>query len=173
MDIFIRSVAVLSRICGAIAAAMILVSVLVVCHMVFFRYVMQASVTWQTEFVTYALLASTLIGSPYVLLLRGHVNVDLLPLCFGHKGRLVLALIASLIALSFCIIAAWTGYALWFEAWENNWTSDSISSPPLWIPYLCLPIGFGVLVLQYLADILSLITGRAMPFGPAAVEAGE
>jgi TRAP-type C4-dicarboxylate transport system permease small subunit len=172
MDMFIRSVAMISRVCGLFAAVMILMSVLVVCQMVFMRYVLQASVIWQTEFVTYALLAATLIGSPYVLLLRGHVNVDLLPLCLGHKGRFALALISSLLALVFCIAAAWTGYELWHESLENNWTSDSVWSPPLWIPYLCLPVGFGVLVLQYIADIISLLTGRDMPFGMSP-EPGE
>ena len=32
-------------------------------------------------------------------------------------------------------------------------------------PYLAMPIGFGILSLQYIADIISLITGRDMPFG--------
>jgi len=35
----------------------------------------------------------------------------------------------------------------------------------LWIPYLAMPIGFGVMSLQYLADLLSLLRGEALPFG--------
>ncbi len=35
----------------------------------------------------------------------------------------------------------------------------------LWIPYLSMPIGLGLLVLQYLAELLCLVTGRAPPFG--------
>ena len=35
---------------------------------------------------------------------------------------------------------------------------------PLWIPYLSLPLGIGLLSLQYVADILALLTGQAMPF---------
>ena len=34
---------------------------------------------WQTDFVTYSLVAATFIGSPFVLMTRGHVNVDVLP----------------------------------------------------------------------------------------------
>jgi TRAP-type C4-dicarboxylate transport system permease small subunit len=35
----------------------------------------------------------------------------------------------------------------------------------LWIAYAPIPLGIGLLCLQYLADILCLATGRAMPFG--------
>lgn len=165
MDLYIRWVSTLSRACGIAAAAMVLISVLVVCQMVFLRYVLQASVIWQTEFVTFLLLGATLIGSPYVLLLRGHVNVDLLPQYLGHRGRFTLAMIAAILSLVFCLVGAWTGYEFWYEAWEGGWHTDTIWGPPLWIPYLVMPIGFGILSLQYIADILSLATGRDMPFG--------
>jgi TRAP-type C4-dicarboxylate transport system permease small subunit len=36
---------------------------------------------------------------------------------------------------------------------------------PLWIPYLSIPLGIGLLSLQYVADILALASGDAMPFG--------
>lgn len=165
IDGFIKSVAWLSRLCGIAAGGMIVISVLVVCQMVFLRYVLEESVIWQTEFVTYLLIAATIVGSPYVLLTRGHVNVDLLPIYFGQRGRYVLAIIASLLAFAFCVTAAWTGYLEWYEAWDNRWLSDTMWEVRLWIPYLAMPVGFGLLALQYVADIISLITGREPPFG--------
>ena len=62
---------------------------LVVCQMVFVRYVLNQNTIWQTDFVTYSLIAATFIGSPYVLLTRGHVNVDVLPLYLGPRGALL------------------------------------------------------------------------------------
>lgn len=165
MKNYIKFVSDLSRLCGVIAALMILVSVLVVCQMVWIRYVMQASSIWQTEFVTYLLIAATFIGSPYVLLTRGHVNVDLIPMYIKHTWRLKLALFASVVSLGFCMLIAWKGYLFWYEAWDANWVSDSIWEVRLWIPYFSLPFGFAVLSLQYVADILSLVRGEEMPFG--------
>ena len=40
-----------------------------------------------------------------------------------------------------------------------------ISIAPLPTVLLALPVGIGLLSLQYLADILALLTGRDMPFG--------
>lgn len=150
------------------AAGMILLSVLVVCQMVFIRYVLNGSVVWQTEFVTYLLIAATVVGSPYVLLTKGHVNVDLLPSYFGDRGKMVLALIASGFSLAFCVLTAWSGYHEWYEHWENNWLSDTVWRVRMWIPLLAMPVGFILLSLQYVADILALITGREPPFGPGA-----
>lgn len=162
---YIRFVALISRLCGIAAALMVLISVLVVCQMVFVRYVLEASSYWQTEFVTYLLLAATLIGSPYVLLTRGHVNVDLLPIYLGQRWRMVLAYLAALISLGFCLVLTWSGWHLWYEAWDNRWFSDTIWGVRLWIPYAAIPLGFGILALQYVADILALATGRDAPFG--------
>ena len=92
MEFFIYAVKRISQLCGIIAAALIAVGVLIVCQMVFIRYVLNENTIWQTDFVTYSLVGATFIGSPYVLLTRGHVNVDVLPLYLGPKPRFYLAL---------------------------------------------------------------------------------
>ena len=87
MESFIRGVRLLSRLCGYVAAGLIAASVVVVCQMVLVRYVFNENTIWQTDFVTYSLVAATFIGSPYVLMTRGHVNVDVLPLYLGPRNR--------------------------------------------------------------------------------------
>jgi TRAP-type C4-dicarboxylate transport system permease small subunit len=165
IDKFSKIVEKLSRLAGWAAAAMIVLSVIVVCEMVFVRYVLRGSVIWQTEFVTYMLVAATLVGSPFVLLTKGHVNVDLMAQYLGPLTRYIVAIIATVIALCFCLIAAWGSYHEWSQAWSNDWLSDSVWGVRMWIPYAAMPIGFGLLSLQYVADLLALVTGREMPFG--------
>ena len=165
MNAYIRFVAVLSCLCGIAAGAMLVISVLVVCQMVAFRYILVIPTIWQTEFVTYLLLSATFVGAPYLLLTKGHVNVDLVPIYLKPRARFVLALIASTLSLLFCVTITWLGVGLWLEAWNNSWYSDSMWEVRLWIPYLAMPIGFGVLSLQYIADLFSLILRHEMPFG--------
>lgn len=170
MDSFIKAVTAVSRALGVVAALLIAVSVLVVCHMVFVRYVLGHVTIWQTEFVTYAIIASTLLGSPYVLLKRGHVNVDLVPLWARPRLRWWLHLLSSTITIAFVGYIAFVGAELWWESWHLNWYSDTVWRVPLWIPYASLPIGMGVLTLQAVADLLAMLTGRTKPFGlPDAV----
>jgi TRAP-type C4-dicarboxylate transport system permease small subunit len=62
-------------------------SVAITCQMIFIRFVLNGSTVWQTEAVIYLMIAATLIGLPYVQRLRGHVNVDLLPLALPPRAR--------------------------------------------------------------------------------------
>jgi TRAP-type C4-dicarboxylate transport system permease small subunit len=173
VDRFILTVTRISQACGIIAAALIAGAVLVVCHMVFVRYVLNYNTIWQTDFTIYSLVAATFIGSPYVLLTRGHVNVDVLPHYLGPRPRFWLALASALMALAFCLVMAVLTFQFWHEAWTERWVSDTMWRARLWIPYSSMPIGLGLLSLQYVVDIIKLVTGREPPFGlkPREVEA--
>jgi TRAP-type C4-dicarboxylate transport system permease small subunit len=168
VDRFIGAVARLSQAGGVIAVGLLLAAVLVICQMVFIRYVLKGSAIWQHEFVTFSLIGATFIGAPYVLLTRGHVNVDLVPLYLGPRARFALALLAALITLGFCGLLAWYGFQFWHKAWANDWHAESVWRPPLWVPYAAVPLGMGLLALQGLAQILALLTGREAPFGGSA-----
>jgi TRAP-type C4-dicarboxylate transport system permease small subunit len=165
MDIYVRSIKAVSRLCGVIAALLIALGVLVVCDVVIERYGFNRTTIWQTDFVTYCLIAATFIGSPYVLMTRGHVNVDVLPLHVGDKARYWLALFTTLLAMSFCVVMAVLSYLYWQEAWTENWHSDTVWRARLWIPYASMPVGLVILTLQYVAELLCLVTGREPPFG--------
>ncbi len=159
MQHYIRFVSTLSRIAGVFAALLLLAAVLVVSHMVFMRYVLNASTIWQTEFVTYSLVAATFLGSGYVLLLKGHVNVDLLVKASGPRLRLCLQVLAVLLCLAFCLLLGWSGWRFFDQAWSGGWKTDTVWAIPLWIPLLPLPLGMLLLFLQYLAELLRLVAG--------------
>jgi TRAP-type C4-dicarboxylate transport system permease small subunit len=165
MDAYIRIVAFLSRVAGVFAALCIGFAVLVICDMVTERYLLNRTTIWQIDVVTYSIMAATFVGSAYVLMSRGHVNVDVLPLHLRPRARYWLALFTIVMALAFCVVLfiLCTGY--WYEAWSKNWRSDTVWRARLWIPYLAMPIGLGLLVLQYFAELMCLLTGRAPPFG--------
>lgn len=159
MRSFVAGVRIASRICGVVAACLIASAILVVCQMVVIRYFLGASAVWQTDYATFSLVAATLIGSPYVLSVKGHVNVDLLPSYLGRRGRVILGIIAGLAGLLFTSVLAWFGYVLFEEALVGGWRTDTVWELPLWIPYLSLPVGIGLLALQFVADIIELVTG--------------
>ena len=155
----------MSQFCGIVAAALIALAVIVVCEMVVVRYVLNQNTIWQTDFVTWSLVAATFIGSPYLLLTRGHVNVDVLPIYLGARARYWLALASILMALGFCIVMTVLTARFWLESWEQRWVSDTMWRARLWIPYSAMPVGLALLTLQYIAELYSLLAGRAPPFG--------
>ena len=139
--------------------------VLLICADVCARYFRLFAMPWSLDAAEHTLYFVTFLGAPWVLLTRGHVNVELVPLMLGPRGRYLLALFAYLGSAALCIMLTWYSALFWHEAWEGGWLSDTVWGPPLWKVYLAMPIGFFVISLQYIADLLSLLKGWQPPFG--------
>ena len=144
---------------------MIVAAVGITCQMIFIRFVLNGSTVWQTEAVIYLAIASTLVGLPYVQRLRGHVNVDLVPLSMGPRARYFMAIFTLSLSTVMVAIMLWHGYEFWHLAFERNWKSDTIWGVRLWIPYAALPIGFALFLLQLIADLIAVILKIDKPFG--------
>lgn len=162
---FLKAVAGLSTLAGWLSAAMIVAAVAITCQMIFIRAVLNGSTIWQTEAVVYLMVAATLIGLPYVQRLRGHVNVDLLPLLLRGKPRRSLAVVTLLASIVIIAIMLFYGTEFWHLAFERGWRSDTVWGVRLWIPYLAIPVGLGLLLLQLLADLIGVVTGVDAAFG--------
>ena len=162
---FLRGVAAISTFAGWCSAAMIVAAVFITCQMIFVRFVLNQSTVWQTEAVVYLVIAATLVGLPYVQRLRGHVNVDLIPLSLPPRARFVMCIGTLSLSILIVAIMLYYGYEYWHFAWDRGWRSDTVWGVRLWIPYLALPVGFGLLLLQLVADLVAVMLGIDKPFG--------
>src|SRR5579875_94493 len=135
MDTFIQAIAFLSRVAGVIAAFLIGFAVLVICDMVVERYLLNHTTIWQIDVVTYAIVGATFVGSSYVLMTRGHVNVEILPLHVGPRTRYWLAVTTAVLALAFCIVLWVVCTRYWYQSYSEGWKSDTVWRARLWIPY--------------------------------------
>ena len=163
---FLNAVAAISTCAGWMSAAMIVAAVAITCQMIVVRFVLNQSTVWQTEVVVYLFIAATLVGLPYVQRLRGHVNVDLIPLSLDPVPRFYMAVFTSGLSVLCIAIMLWYGVEFWYHAWDRGWRSDTVWGVRLWVPYLSVPIGFGLLLLQLIADLVAVVTGIDKPFGP-------
>ena len=159
----------LSQFIGVLAAIMVVIAVLITCQMIFIRYFLNGSTYWHTEAVVYLILAATLLGLPYVQTLKGHVNVDLVPLLLPPAGRKILMIISFLSAIAVLVVMTYFSAELVYLSFSKGWTSDTVWGPPLWIPYMTMPLGFGLFALQLLADLLET---WATPAEDIVVEGG-
>jgi TRAP-type C4-dicarboxylate transport system permease small subunit len=167
MKTFVQFARSVSMLCGIVAAGLIALAVLVVCQMVFVRYALNSTTIWQTDFVTYSLIGATFIGSSYVLMTHGHVNVDILPHYLGAKGKRALRIFGLVIVLLFAILTTVLTLQFWKEAYDQRWVSDTMWRARLWIPYASMPIGLALLTLQCIADLYTLIKSPVAAEAPA------
>ncbi|MCR9257543.1 MAG: TRAP transporter small permease [Alphaproteobacteria bacterium] len=160
----LKTIGFLSSVCGVAAAFLIVGSVLLTCQMIIVRYVLNESTVWQTEMVVFMMIGATMLGLPYVQKLRGHVNVDLLPMLLPPWARIWLFLATSAMAFAVMAIMIYYGYDYFAYNLNFNVRSDSVWGPLLWPVYLTVPVGFGLYSLQLLADFYATLVGIEKPF---------
>lgn len=151
---YIRVMDMSSRLTAYLASGFFIAGVVVVCQMVFVRYVLGESTSWQTEFTVFSVTAAMLMGSPYVLMTGGHVSVSVLPDALSGLPRRLMRLLASLAGLAFCVALAYAAWVYVLEAWHGGWTTGTVWNPPLWPALLPMALGVTQLSLQYVAEIL-------------------
>jgi TRAP-type C4-dicarboxylate transport system permease small subunit len=147
----------ISQACGAFAISALLLSILVIVELVFERYFFQNAITWQTELVTILLVASTFIGSAYVLSEKAHVSMDWIYDFLSKKNIIKLKIFTSLLSLVFFLFLFYFTFIMVEEAFIKNYTTGTIWDPPLWIPYSSMLIGATLMILQYIAEIIKLL----------------
>ena len=146
--------------CGAFAVSALLLSILVIVELVFERYFFQNAITWQTELVTILLVASTFIGSAYVLSEKAHVSMDWVYDFLSKSNIIKLKIFTSLLSLLFFLILFYFTFLMVEEAFVKNYTTGTIWDPPLWVPYSSMLIGATLMILQYIAEIIKLLDDR-------------
>ncbi len=150
---FEAAIEALSRFTGYLGALAILGAALVVSEGVVVRKVLGWSATWQIELSVFLLMYACFVGAAYAQTREGHLNVDLLLVYFSPKTREYLLLGAAVLSWALCGVIAWYAWPMWWEALVEGEHSESLWGPPLWIPYLFLPVGMTLLFLQYLVTI--------------------
>jgi TRAP-type C4-dicarboxylate transport system permease small subunit len=149
-----------SKACGTFAVAALLLSILVIVELVFERYFFQRAITWQTELVTMLLVASTFIGSAYVLSEKAHVSMDWIYDFLSKKNIIKLKIFTSLLSLIFFLFLFYFTFIMVEEAFTKNYTTGTVWSPPLWIPYSSMLVGAILMILQYIAEIIKLFDDK-------------
>ena len=143
----------LTNITGWIAALCLVAAALIITEAVIVRKLFGASTIWQIEASVFFLIFTVFVGAAFVQKNEHHLNVDLLIIHLSPKTREITLIAVSAISCILVAILAVYAWPIWWEAWINNEHSESLWGPPLWIPYLFLPLGMTLLFLQYIVYI--------------------
>ena len=147
----------IAKACGAFAVIALALAILIIVELVFERYFFQRAITWQNELVTMLLVASTFIGSAYVLSEKAHVSMEWIYDFLSKRNIIRLKIFTSFLSLLFFILLFYYGYLITEEAFVKKYTTGSIWDPPLWVPYSSMLIGATLMILQYIAEINKLL----------------
>ncbi|MBS9476539.1 TRAP transporter small permease subunit [Ancylobacter radicis] len=159
VSLFLRAVDLVSKAAAILAGLLLIAAMLVICEMIFLRYVFRAPTIWQTDFVIFSATAAMFLGAPYVLKTRGHVGVDVIEIALPAGPRRWLGIIGAGLGLLFAVLMTIASVIFFHEAYVNEWRTSTVAAITLWIPLLPLPVSFALLSLQYVAELIRRLHG--------------
>ena len=110
------------------------------------------------EIQWYLFGAIFLLGAGYTLKHNGHVRIDILYSRLSKRGQAWIDLIGGLFfLLPLALLMAWLAWPVFLESWRTMEHSSDSGGLLRWPVKLLLPLGFGLLALQGVAEIIKRI----------------
>ena len=132
--------------------------VIIVCLGVFFRYVLNSSLTWYDEFASYMLVWLTFYGTVVADYQRRHIGFDLLVNKLAPPARKVVDVVAELAVLGFQFVLFYYGWILTQRMGDET----AISLPWVKVSWITsvLPVTGGLLLLISVTRMVGILSGR-------------
>jgi TRAP-type mannitol/chloroaromatic compound transport system permease small subunit len=119
------------------------------------RYLLGESSNAWLEIQWYLFGAMFLLGAGYTLKHNGHVRIDIFYNRFGPRGQAWIDLAGGLLfLLPMALLLAWLAWPMFVDAWVTHEMSPDAGGLVRWPVKLLLPVGFGLLALQGVAEVI-------------------
>lgn len=122
------------------------------------RYLLGESSNAWLEIQWYLFGAMFLLAAGYTLKHNGHVRIDIVYNRFGPRGQAWIDLAGGLLfLLPMALLLAWLAWPMFYEAWQTQEHSPDAGGLLRWPVKLLLPLGFALLALQGVAEVIKRI----------------
>lgn len=149
---------------GRLTIWLVLVATLISAGNALARYVLSDSSNAWLEIQWYLFGAIFLLGAGYTLKHNGHVRIDIVYGRLGPRGQAWIDLFGGLFfLLPLAIVMAWLAWPIFLDSWRTLEHSSDSGGLLRWPVKLLLPLGFGLLASQGVAEIIKrigVLTGR-------------
>ena len=110
----------------------------------------------------YMFAAMVMLGAAYTLKVNQHVRVDLFYGWVSERTRTWIDLLGALFCLiPMCVVLIYFTWPWFLEAWRTNEGSSNAGGLPRWPVKLILPVGFSLVLLQGLSEIIKCVAALA------------
>ncbi len=152
-----RAIDALTERIGRLVIWLVLVATLISAGNAIARRLGTSSNAW-LEIQWYLFGALFLLAAGYTLKHNGHVRIDIFYNRLGVRGQAWIDLLGGLFfLLPMAVLMAWMAWPMFHEAWTTHELSPDAGGLLRWPVKLLLPLGFALLALQGVAEILKRI----------------
>ena len=143
---------------GRLTYWLVLAAVLISSGNAIVRYSLNTSSNAWLEIQWYLFSAVFLFCAGYTLLHNQHVRIDIVSGLFSKKVQTWIDILGSvLFLLPMAITIMWLGWAVFVDAYQSNEISTNAGGLLIWPARLMLPIGFFLLILQGVSELIKRI----------------
>ncbi|MFZ7319132.1 TRAP transporter small permease subunit [Comamonas jiangduensis] len=122
------------------------------------RKVLHTSSNALLEVQWYLFAASFLLAAGYTLLEKEHVKVDVINAKLSLRTRVWIDVVGFALFLTpMCLIVLYHGVPFFLQALNTSEMSSNAGGLIRWPVYLMMPLGFGLLMLQGLSELIKRI----------------
>ena len=122
------------------------------------RKVLHTSSNAFLEVQWYFFAASFLLAAGYTLLEKEHVKVDVINARLSLRTRVWIDVLGFALFLTpMCALVLYYGVPFFLQAWNTGEMSSNAGGLIRWPVYLMMPLGFGLLLLQGLSELIKRI----------------
>ncbi|RPH45580.1 MAG: TRAP transporter small permease subunit [Burkholderiales bacterium] len=160
-----RAIDALNERVGRTALWLVLVAVLISAGNAVVRYTFSVSSNAWLEVQWYLFSAVFLLCAGYTLRHNQHVRIDILSSRLSARGQAWIEVVGTVLFLMpMCLLILVLSWAPFVEAWTRGEVSSNAGGLIVWPARLLMPVGFALLVLQGLSELIKRIAflrGRA------------
>jgi C4-dicarboxylate transporter DctQ subunit len=155
IQMFNRMLSRVEDVLAALAAALLLVSVLMVTTDVVSRYFFNKPLAWVFEVTEYFLLFVPCLGMAWLARQDGHVMIDIVTAQLRSAARNALTRVINTVVSGVCFFIAWWGVIATAESWRAKVQIEGILQTPQYLVYGAIPLGFFLCGMEYARKALA------------------
>jgi TRAP-type C4-dicarboxylate transport system permease small subunit len=118
---------------------------LIVSISVFFRYVLNNSITWSEEIAKYLMVWMVFVGAPVAMVQSRHIAIEMFPNLFRPRIRALIFLIVNLLIV--LTMAFWTYRGFTYTVGGMSQVMSSFDKIPLGVVFASIPFGSCIMMI--------------------------
>ncbi|WP_331775693.1 TRAP transporter small permease [Sulfurospirillum sp. 1612] len=154
----IKTIDAITEFFGRLSAWIYFFIGLIVTYEVVMRYVFTSPTIWVDDISTIAQIWATYIGVAFALKHKDMIVIDVAFKNHDSVMRKILETFSLVVIIVFSGIVIYYGYQIWLDSTLKGHTTGSYLSIPKWFTQASIWVGFALLLIQALAEIVKVWT---------------
>lgn len=144
---------------GAVPGMVLLAATVVLITLeIILRFAFNTSTKLADEYAAYFFVGMLYLAAARTLQTDSHIKIDVVLNRLSDKRRFSLRRFFAVVNIPVFMLLTWRAWHIFLDAYQYEVQAATIVATPLYIPIAVIPLGFTILSLQGLAEVLRLFT---------------